>query len=409
MNRSIIYLRINEFPAAIEELRDSSLRNKPFVVCSRHSPGAPVLSVSEQAKQENIYSGMALKTALKRCRSLTVVHPHEELYKHAGKDILSILKNYSPLVEPGRWGQFFLDMTGTSRLFGAAGDTAFHIRREINERVSLISTLGIGSNKLVSSVAGKIVKSYADLYSVPPGSEASFMAPLKSSILPAVKNPADRKLLYELNIRFVSQIASMPVSRLSAVFGKKATLIFRQALGIDNTPVKPPASKPFVFEEGHLDVDTNDLEILFAVLMKIVTSACYKMRQKKVLAKTVWLHIRHCDGIDVYRRLRLKEPLSNEILVYPRIAELFSSAAERRQRISYISVTFTDFIPPSAQTDLFRDNAHKEKEELLIEAVDRIRSRFGNKIEWAGVAAGLRKSDLLRYQYRLSAKYESPV
>ncbi|RKY82133.1 hypothetical protein DRQ07_02140 [candidate division KSB1 bacterium] len=402
--RKIVYLRINEFPVAVERLRDSSLRGRPVAVCSRHSPSAPVLSVSAEAGKCGIYAGMPVPEAVRRCPGLVIIPPDNVLYRKAAGKIAALLGKYSPLVEPGHWGQFFVDLSGTLRIFGAAEDAAYRMRRDIIGSTDLCPAIGVASNKLVSRVAGKIIRFHADMYAVPSGSEASFMAPLKSSVLPAVKKPADRKLLHDLNIRFVHQLVSIPVSRLSAVFGKRAYLIYNQAMGIDNTPVRPLLSKPVVFAGQHIEPDTNDTEILFAFLMSILSSACFKMRSKKVHAKTVWLYVRYCDNMEDFKRLKIRGAVTNEIVLYPVIKKLFTETVTRRQRIKYISLTFTDISSVSCQVDMFETSASLSKKSAAVQAMDTIISRYGKKIEWGHTLFVSQKYSAVQNSYFLSGR-----
>lgn len=386
MNRNILHLRVDGFPIAVERLRDSSLKGRPVVICSRHSPRSLISSASIEARQEGVFEGMALPRALCRCRRLVVLSPDVGLYRKAAKEISGVLEAFSPLVESSHWGRFYVDMSGTRRLFGEMQNSAFRIRRGVRDSSGLISTLGIGSNKLVSGVAAKVVESHGDLYTVPPGSEASFLAPLRVRFLPAVREKKDRNLLEEFNVRLVRQLAAFSVMQLASVFGKRGVILHRQALGIDDRPVLPPASQPFILEEETLAEDTNDDAVLLAILYGMMERACRRMRAKGMLPRTVWLHLRHTDGVDVTRRLKLQTPVNTDRILFPHLESLYMKVSERRQRIRYLSLTFTDLILPTAQMVLFAAPSNHPKEEALVTALDTIRSRFGEtSVQWARV------------------------
>ena len=384
MNRNIVHLRVDGFPVAVERLRDSSLRGMPVVVCARHSPRSLIFSASREARAEGIWEGIPLTKALQRCRRLVVLSPDENLYRKAADGISQILGMYSPLVESGRWGRFYVDMTGTGRIFGGAQDSAFRIRREVLGTLNLGSTLGIGSNKLVSGVAARVVETHGDLYAVPSGSEASFLAPLGVRVLPAVKDKKDRILLEELNIRLVRELAALSILQLTVVFQKRGILLYRQSRGIDDSPVRPPDSKPFVLEEATLAEDTNDDGILLGVLYGMTERACRRMRGKGVLPRTIWLHIRHTDGMDITRRLGIKKPVNTDPILFGEVEPFFLKTCFRRQRVRYMSVTFTDLMFPSAQTDLLEPLSQPLKEESLVAALDRIRTKFGDRSVYWG-------------------------
>lgn len=383
MIRNILHLRVESFPVAVEQLRDPSLKNLPVVICARHSPRSLIFSASREARQDGVFEGLPLTKALRRCRRLVVRPPDEILYRKAAAEISRILERYSPLVESGYWGRFYVDMSGTKRLFGDVQDSAFRIRRGVQDSVGLGSTLGIASNKLVSGVAARVVESHGDLYAVPYGSEASFLAPLRVQMLPALRDRKDRALLKELNVRVIRQLAALSILQLTSVFGKRGVLLHHQALGIDERPVLPPASKPFILEEKTLDEDTNDDAVLLGFLYGMMEQACRQMRAKGVLPRTVWLHLRHTDGVDVTRCLRLRNPVTTDPFLFQKLEPLYLKASARRQRVRYMSLTFTDLIFPTAQMTLFDTASHRKKEEALVAALDGIRARYsGDVVQW---------------------------
>ena len=386
--RQILHLLVDGFPVAVERLRDPELKGRPVVICARHSPRSLVFSASREARGEGVHEGLPLTKALRRCRRLVVLPANGRLYQKAAGEIARLLEIYSPLVESSYLGRFYVDMTGSKRLFGHVQDSAFQIRCSVQDSVGLRSTLGIGSNKLVSGVAARVVESHGDLYAVPSGSEASFLAPLGVDVLPAVRQGMTRTLLAEFNIRVVQQLAAFSVVQLTSVFGKRGILLRRQALGIDERPVQPLLTKPFVLEEMTLDEDTNDDAILLGIIYGMLERACRRMRAKGVLPSTVWLHIRYTDGVDVARRLVLRTPVAVDPLLFQRLEGLFLKASNRRQRVRYLSLTFTDFIFPSCQLTLFRMPGHHRKEEALVVALDRIRAKHGERAVQFGRTLG---------------------
>ena len=377
MERNIVHLRVDSFPIAVERLADRQLMHRPVVICARHSPRSLIYAASPEARAEGVHELLPLNIAFKRCRQLIVLPPNEKLYRRASDAVQKTLHSFSPLVEPGSWGRFFVDLSGTSRLYGPIRDTASRIQKEITQRLCLSGALGVASNKLVSGVAARVAISHGDLYAVPTGNEASFLAPLKAGFLPAVRYKGEQELLAEFNIRYVWQLAALSLAQLASVFGKRSRVIHRQALGIDWQPVLPPSTKSFVLEECTLDDDTNDDHILLGQLYRLTERACARMRRQDVVPRTVWLHIRYSDGMDASRRLRLEQPEVVDPLMFDVLQRLFMQTDERRQRVRFLSITFSDLVPPLRQLFLFREeNAHR-KEETLVAALDVIREKFG--------------------------------
>ncbi len=388
MQRSILHLRIDAFPVAVERLKDSSLRQKPVVICSRHSPRSPVFSASPEARSEGIFDGQPLNLAMKRCRSLVILPPDPSLYRRAMHAVTTVLTRYSPLVETDRSpGRFFVDMSGTARLFGGLQDTAWRIRQNVRESIRLNGTLGVGSNKLVSGIAARIAVRHSDLCSVPWGSESSFLAPLRVRMLPAVASKTEKALLSEFNIRWNRQLAGISIPQLAAVFGRLGPLLQRQALGIDNAPVLTPDTKPFVLEEIVLQEDSNDDTLLLGWLYRLTERACARMRLQNAVPHTVWLHLRYADSIDVTRRMKLRSATVTDPLLFRLLQPFYLKASFRRQRIRSMSLTFTDLEFSPAQLTLFDPADTRLRESRLVGALDALRRKYGESAVQFGKTA----------------------
>jgi hypothetical protein len=221
----------------------------------------------------------------------------------------------------------------------------------------------------VSGVAAAVVRSRGDLCEVPSGSEASFLAPLRVRMLPAVRFKTERELLSEFNIRFVEQLAGIPVNQLA---------LHRQSLGVDETPVRPPETKPFVLEEETLADDTNDDAVLLSVLYGMTERACRTLRAKGVLPRTAWLHVRYSDGVDATRRLRTEGSSAVDPVLFRILEPFFLKTNFRRQRVRYLSLTLTDLVAPPAQLSLFDVPPPHPKEERIVRAVEAVRGKYGH-------------------------------
>src|SRR5207247_5320613 len=152
-----------------------------------------------------------------------------------------------------RW---FLDLTGTRRLFGRPADAAARLSREVHSGLRLPAAVGIAVNKTVSRVAADQTEP-AGLLDIAHGDEASFLAPLPATRLPGVAGDV-KSTLSDLNIRIVREIAELDVGHLTLLFGRFGIVLHERALGIDPTPVHPPEEEPAVVEEVILTEDTNE-------------------------------------------------------------------------------------------------------------------------------------------------------
>jgi DNA polymerase IV len=388
LDRHIIHIHIPAFPIAVARVSRTELRGRPVVVAPAHSERAIVLSSSSEAREEGVFKGMPLAKALKVCPGLSVLPPDPDLTQKAARVLSGVAARYTPLWEPSHPGHVYLDVTGTQRLWGRAKDAADRVRRDIKEHLSLAGTVGVASNKMVSSIASRVMRSEGVL-DVDPGRESTFMAPLRVDVLPGVGPVRRRVLLEELNITLVRQIAVLDAGSLSLIFGRYAYVIHQRAFGIDPTPVYPPRAEPVVAEEMTLPRDENDDAKLLGTLYGLVEQCSRKLRHRELYPRRGGLHFRYADQEEVIRPILLPRPSVWDFDLYAPMEKLFLKACRRRVRVRFMKVWFRDFAPPPAQLSLFAFAPQdEEKKARTIGALDRIREKYGDEGIQYGRTAG---------------------
>jgi DNA polymerase-4 len=385
MFRHIIHLHIPAFPIAVARVSQPELRDRPVAVAPLHSERALILSVSHEARREGIFKGMPLGKAVKFCPGLAVLPPDRELMGKACKVLVRMVAQYTPLWEPSRPGHIYLDVTGTGRLWGQAKEVASRLRREIKKHLCLPGTAGVAGNKMVSSIASRIVSSEGVL-DVDHGQESSFIAPLRASVLPGVGHVRRTILLEELGIALVREVAALDMGTLRLVFGRQAYMIHQRAHGIDPTPVYPPCMEPAVAEEVTLPKDENDDGKLLGILYKLVERCSHQLLSRALRPRKAGLFFRYTDQEEVTRRVDLPGVSFWDFELYRPLERVFLKAYHRRVRIRFLKVWFRDFSAPPSQLSLFPPGS-PEKKTLVTKALHRIRERYGEGAIRYGKAA----------------------
>lgn len=377
MDRQIIHVDISTFAVSIERLRNSWLRKRPVIIGYQNMPRSLVYATSFEAREMGINRGMPLQTAHKMCRELIIVPPDYAIYSRAMHAILKIMTDFSPIIEPKGYGHAFLDMTGTTRLFGATKDAAAKIQRDIRDRLRLDSTLGVASNKLVSKIASAVIKPIS-LQDVAHGQEERFIGPLEVQHLPNINTKVKQQLM-NFNIRVIQEIAQLSLSHLTAVFGKTGSRLYQASHGIDNTPVQPPHQSPNILEEQILSEDTNDIEILRGVLRTLVERGSLKLRRDQRMTRKFTLEIDYSDHRVAYGQHKLQAATNMDHLLFPVVDALFQKILTRRTRVRKLQLRFFQLVQASVQLPLF-STPIDAKTQRLSQAVDSIRKRFGGDI-----------------------------
>lgn len=382
MPRHIIHINVVNFYIAVETAANPKLRSYPVAVATAGSSRRVILDVSRQGREQGVFRGMLVHAARRSCPDLVVVNPSPEAYRRAANALFETAARFSPLAEYAGPGHVFVDITGTERLFGRYIDCADKLHKEVKKRYNLGNSAGLASNKLVSKIATRVVKP-SGLCTVVSGCEESFMAPLPVGLLPGIDYTVIRRL-YQFNLRYINEIVKIPKQQLYAVVGYAAGDIYHFSKGIDDTPVKQIREPEPEIEEGcALAEQTNNDEIIYRALFKLVCSAGVKLRAKGYAAAKLQARVTYSDGLQNSRSVRLRTPLNGDLSLFAQFLKLLSGIYTRRIRLSHMHITLADLTYPYGQLDLFEAN---NREEQLMGAVDTIRNIYGmNAIGFWGI------------------------
>jgi len=376
--RAIIHINVANFAATVEAAIDPRLRDRPIVIAARGSGRATVFDMNEHAFAAGVRKGMALAKALSRCADARVVCPHPERYDKAMAQVLDQALPFSPLIEAGADdGHLFIDATGTSRLFGPPADVAWRLQRRIREILGVTPAWAVAPNKTVAKAATRLVKPAGQAL-VAPGEEAALMAPLPLTLVPEI-NGAEATRLQQFNLFRAGQVAALGRNPLEAVFGPRASPIYDAVRGIDHRPVTPAGRKPPQVSADHLfGEDTNDRAVLESVLYRLVERVGLQLRVRVRVAGVLTVALDHCDGMRRGRAAALKPATADDPALFAAARQTLALVWSRRVRVRRLVLACGHLapVPVPVQMGLF-DPRPPGRSNLLTDAIDRIRARFG--------------------------------
>ena len=383
LERSIIHINVAHFAVTVEQTLDARLRARPVLIAPAGAARTPVYDMSQEAFASGIRKGMPVAGALKACRDCKVVPLYPARYERAMQTIAKYAGAYTPVVEQGSGdGHLFLDVTGTSRLFGPPPDIAWRLERQIKKDFGLAPAWSVAANKLVAKVATRLVKPVGE-YIVCPGEEAPFLEPLPLGILPGVER-SDLDALAMYHIGRVNQLRPWSLAQLQVAFDTRAQFLFDTIRGIDHAAVTSGREKePAVAMEHEFSEDTNQRDQMEQVLYGLVEKAGRALRSRQRFARIAGVVVDYSDGRRCARQVSIAPPTANDPALFEAARRALSLAVVRRVRVRYIRLVLRRLLFPPVQLDLF-DHDRQERQTRLLTAMDNIRSKFGDSAIYPG-------------------------
>ena len=371
---TILHVDLDAFFAAVEQRDRPELRGKPVVVgVGGRSDRGVVSAASYEARTYGIHSAMPLRTAARLCPSAVFVPVDGRKYSAVSKQVMEILRRYTPAVEQISIDEAFLDVAGSEALHGTPIEMARSIKSAVHDELQLRVSVGVASTKLVAKVASDLEKPDG-LVVVAPGTEAGFLAPLPISRLWGV-GAKTASILAEFGVRTIGDLAALPEDLLARRFGRQGPLLAQRAQGIDGSPVSGGDPARSVSHEHTFDIDTADPEVLERTLLALSEGVASRLRAGGVKARTIAVKVRDSSFHTISRQRTLAEPTDQTEDVFAAALEL-ARPQLKGVRVRLLGVG-ASHLGQGQQMGLFA--AEDERRRKATEAADAIRKRYGSK------------------------------
>ncbi len=373
MNRAtILHVDLDAFFASVEQRDRPELRGRPVVVgVGGRSDRGVVSAASYEARRYGIHSAMPLRTAARLCRDAVFVPVDGRKYGAVSRQVMQILRRFTPAVEQVSIDEAFLDVAGSELLHGAPATIARTIKSTVKSELDLTVSVGVASTKLVAKVASDLEKPDG-LVVVAAGTESAFLAPLPISRLWGV-GAKTAAVLSEFGVRTIGDLAAIPDDVLVRRFGRQGPLLAQRARGVDPSPVSAAEPARSVSHEHTFDVDTADVEELERTLLGLSEGVARRLRAGGVRARTVAVKVRDSSFTTITRQRTLQEPTDQTEVIFEAALAL-ARPRFRGIRVRLLGVS-ASHLGSGEQMPLF--DAADERRRRATAAADEIRRRFG--------------------------------
>jgi DNA polymerase IV len=372
--RTILHVDLDAFFAAVEQRDHLEWRGRPLVVGIGGANDRGVVSAaSYEARKFGVHSAMPIRTAKRLCPDCLFVPVRGAAYQAASREVMSILRRFTPLVQPISIDEAFLDVTGSRQLFGDGEAIARLIKAAVHDELELTASVGVASTKLVAKIASDLRKPDG-LVVVEPGTEAAFLAPLPIARLWGV-GASTATALRDFNVATIGDLAGLDRSALVRRFGKHGASLVDRAHGLDGDPVDDPDAAKSVSHEHTFDEDTSDQEVLERTLLAMAEGVSGRLRHAGIKARTVTVKIRDSGFNTITRQRALPEPTDMTEPIWRTALEL-ARPEMRGKRIRLLGVATSAF---GEREQLGLLEPGDDRLRRAVEAADELRERFGTR------------------------------
>ena len=379
--RVILHCDLNNFFASVECLSHPERRDVPMAVCgSAEERHGIVLAKNEKAKKFGVKTAEAIWEAQRKCPDLVIAAPHYDDYVFYSKKVRAVYEEYTDRVEPFGMDECWLDVTGSSLLFGGGKKIAYEIKERIKKEFGLTISVGVSFNKVFAKLASDLKKPDA-VTVIDEENFRSVVWPLQVQEMIGV-GKSTQKRLNSIGISTLGELATSDPKLLRLVLGKSGEQLLRFASGKDTSPVLTKNEIPPAKSVGRSVTSAHDLksdEEVAAVMLHLTEKVASSLRDNNVMATAVQIHIRDENLVVRECQAPLCQPTRIVEMLFSLGMELFSKNWNWQYNVRSIGIRALDLVPENSasQYNLFYSGKRYEKMERLEAQVYNICGKYG--------------------------------
>jgi DNA polymerase IV len=292
--RILAHLDLDAFFAAVEELEQPELRERPLVVGGDPHGRGVVSTANYAARAFGIHSAMSAAEALRRCPTAVFVRPRHALYRQYSRVVWDTVAEIVPRIERTGIDEGYLDLGAVVSTFTKARAVASAIQTAVRATTSLTCSLGVGTSKVVCKI-GSDRRKPGGVTVVPPGTEARFLAPLAVRLLPGV-GPRTESRLRRAGIETIGALAVLSDADLRALLpGSLGRLLRDRARGIDPRDLELVGEAVSISAEDTFARDVSDRPVLHEEVRRLAELVSERLQSSGLSGRTVTAKLRYGD------------------------------------------------------------------------------------------------------------------
>lgn len=386
-NRTILHADVNNFYASVEMVKNPKLRGKAIAVCGdpekRHGI---ILAKSYPAKACGIKTGDVIWEAKQKCPELILLPADYSAYMKYSEIVFDIYTRFTDMVEPYGLDECWLDVTGSTKLFGSGKVIADDLREIIKAETGLTISVGVSFTKAFAKLGSDMKKPDATT-EIPIETFRNIIWQLPASELIMVGRRTAAKL-NKYNINTIGELAKADRELIGKTFGVVGLELINSANGIEDASVRHYYDHRIPKSVGHSTTTPRDMigrEDVKAVIFALSDQVAYRMRKLGLSGQGVSLYTRNKNLEGFGRQVKMQSLTNSGLDIANAALKLLDKEFSIEIPLRMVGISVFNLVRSKdiIQTSLFDDDLIAKSK--LDNSLDYLRDKYGCNVLKRGV------------------------
>ncbi|MHA1689782.1 MAG: DNA polymerase IV [Promethearchaeota archaeon] len=346
MGRMIFHCDLDCFFASVEIRDNPEYKNKPVIIGAdpKGGKGRGVVSTcSYEAREFGLHSGMPISQAYKQCPHGIYLRPSFKKYKQASKEVMTILKSFTPHFQQAGLDEAYLDVSETCDSPSRAIILAEQIQKEVFNKVGITVSIGCAETKSLAKIASDLNKPNG-ITMLMLDEVQTILKDLDITKIPGIGKKS-KKYYHEKGIKTIGDLIKLTKEQAIHLLGKRGLWAWNVVHGIDNREIETfPHFRKSMSKERTFYEDTNDFGKILSTLERIAEKLDKYARKHDLFFRTITLKIRFSDFRTFVRSKTFRYPIQGSSLIMKTILELYEEFSNQKKKVRLIGIKLSNFL-----------------------------------------------------------------
>ena len=383
-SKAVALVDCDSFFASCEQLMNPALTGQPVCVLSNND--GCVIARSKEAKQLGIKMGMPAFQARKLFPKVHYLSGRLDLYNEISHRVISILKDFSPVVEVYSIDEAFIDLAGLRGLYKKSYiEIAKDIRATVKNKVGVPVSIGISLTKTLAKLATERAKESEGYYKI--GFRDIKTELMKTELIDIWgigSNTAE--LLNKFSINTAYEFIKQDDSFIKRILGKRGLELKLELSGTNLYPVTNEVALPKSIQHtSSFAKFTSDEHYIKDSLNYHAHRSCVRLRRLGLKTQVVGVLLRTKDFRAFFSKLALPPPTNWEFEIFEAVNKVFYELYNPDIIYRSSGVILDNLIEEHEyQLSLFNQTDNRIRQDQLAKTWDKLESKYGSNIILAG-------------------------
>lgn len=373
------------FFVSCERVDNPQLNNKPVCVTTGATSKGIIVSRSNEAKELGIKMGTPLFQLSGKFNNVHYIPARHNRYAEISKQVMTVLKLFTPDVEEVSIDEAYLDLTGMSKLYNLTYENLIKkIRQTVLEKTQIPVSIGLSTSKTLAKLASDKAKKNKGLFIIHPKKAKEILKNIELEEICGINHKTAVNFATK-GIFTIDDFLQYDPHRIRQLFGIHGEKLRYELAGISVSPVNPVEEAPQSIQDTKaLEDFTDNLNILENALSYHIHKASQKLRKQNGYCNTLSVMLRTKDFKVIEATVKLEKPTNSEQTLLKHAQELIKKIYQSKTLYRSVGITLKNLVyGKPVQQSLFEQE--EREDDKISRLIDELEQKYGKQVVKLGI------------------------